>query len=259
MAEKNARTPLIEICVEGIDGLLAARAGWRRPGRAVRQPGRRRHHAELRHGARGAQAGERFRSMSSCGRAAAISSIRDTEFASMVADVAALRDLGVAGVVVGCLRRRRRHRRGAHARAGRGRRPARRHLPPRLRHDARSGRGAGSADPRRRRPRADQRPARHRDRRRGTAGGAGQAGRRTASSSSAAARSTPATSPTVRASTGLTEMHFAALKDVPSGMRLPQPACRHGRHRPRPRIPQHADRRRGRRGDDCRRPKRMTS
>ena len=53
----------------------------------------------------------------------------------------------------------------------------------------------------------------------------------------------------VRAGTGLTEMHFAALKDVAERHALPQPACRHGRQRPRPRIPQHADRRCGRCGD----------
>ena len=103
MAEKNARTPLIEICVEGIDGLLAAEQA-------------------------GADRVELCASLVEGGITPSFGTVRealrlakipfhvivrprggdflysDTEFASMVEDVAALRDIGVAGVVVGCLR-----------------------------------------------------------------------------------------------------------------------------------------------------------
>jgi copper homeostasis protein len=103
MAEKNARAPLIEICVEGIDGLLAAQDA-------------------------GAGRVELCASLVEGGITPSFGTVRealrlakipfhvivrprggdflysDAEFRSMVEDVAALRDIGVAGVVVGCLR-----------------------------------------------------------------------------------------------------------------------------------------------------------
>ena len=99
---KTARTPLIEICVEGIDGLLAAQQA-------------------------GADRVEFCASLIEGGLTPSLGTVRealklanipfyvmvrprggdflysDTEFSSMVGDVEALRDLGVAGVVVGCL------------------------------------------------------------------------------------------------------------------------------------------------------------
>ena len=97
----NAR-PLIEICVEGIDGLLAAQVA-------------------------GADRVELCASLVEGGITPSLGTVRaalesatipfhvivrprggdclysETEYRSMLADVAALRDLGVAGVVVGCL------------------------------------------------------------------------------------------------------------------------------------------------------------
>lgn len=97
-----ARAPLIEVCVEGIDGLLAAEAA-------------------------GADRVELCASLLEGGLTPSFGTVREalartkipfhvivrprggdflyseTEFASMVADVEALCDLGVAGVVVGCL------------------------------------------------------------------------------------------------------------------------------------------------------------
>ncbi len=97
----NAR-PLIEICVEGIDGLLAAQAA-------------------------GADRVELCASLVEGGITPSLGTVRaalesatipfhvivrprggdflysEAEYRSMLADVAALRDLGVAGVVVGCL------------------------------------------------------------------------------------------------------------------------------------------------------------
>ena len=96
------KIPLIEVCVEGIDGLLAAQAA-------------------------GADRVELCASLVEGGITPSFGTVREAlalatipfhvivrprggdflysaaEFASMVADVAALRDLGVAGVVVGCL------------------------------------------------------------------------------------------------------------------------------------------------------------
>lgn len=97
------RVPLIEICVEGIDGLLAAQSA-------------------------GADRVELCASLLEGGLTPSLGTVRaalaratipfhvivrprggdflysEAEFASMVADVEALRDLGVAGVVVGCLK-----------------------------------------------------------------------------------------------------------------------------------------------------------
>jgi copper homeostasis protein len=94
--------PLIEVCVEGIDGLIAAQAA-------------------------GADRVELCASLVEGGITPSIGTVREAlelatipfhvivrprggdflysqaEFGSMIADVAALRDLGVAGVVVGCL------------------------------------------------------------------------------------------------------------------------------------------------------------
>src|SRR5215208_8173542 len=102
MGAKTARTPLIEICVEGIDGLLAAQEA-------------------------GADRVELCASLVEGGLTPSFGTVRealklatipfhvivrprggdflysDAEFASMIGDVAALRDIGVAGVVVGCL------------------------------------------------------------------------------------------------------------------------------------------------------------
>ena len=99
---RETRLPLIEICVEGIDGLLAAQAA-------------------------GADRVELCASLIEGGITPSLGTVRaaldqatvpfhvmvrprggdflysDTEHASMLADVAALRDLGVAGVVFGCL------------------------------------------------------------------------------------------------------------------------------------------------------------
>ena len=99
---KRKATPLIEICVEGIDGLLAAQEA-------------------------GADRVELCASLVEGGITPSFGTVRealrlakipfhvivrprggdflysDAEFASMVGDVAALRDIGVAGVVVGCL------------------------------------------------------------------------------------------------------------------------------------------------------------
>lgn len=95
-------TPLIEICVEGIDGLVAAQnAGADR--------------AEL---CASLLEGGLTPSLGTVKRALAVATIpfhvivrprggdflySDLEFESMRDDVAALRDLGVAGVVIGCL------------------------------------------------------------------------------------------------------------------------------------------------------------
>lgn len=97
-----SKTPLIEICVEGIDGLVAAQQA-------------------------GADRVELCASLLEGGITPSFGTVRealrlatipfhvivrprggdflysDAEFASMLADVAALRDLGVAGVVIGCL------------------------------------------------------------------------------------------------------------------------------------------------------------
>jgi copper homeostasis protein len=97
-----AANPLIEVCVEGIDGLIAAQAA-------------------------GADRVELCASLVEGGITPSMGTVREAlklatipfhvivrprggdflysraEFASMLADVAALRDLGVAGVVVGCL------------------------------------------------------------------------------------------------------------------------------------------------------------
>jgi copper homeostasis protein len=94
--------PLIEICVEGLDGLLAAQAG-------------------------GADRAELCAALIEGGITPSIGTVRaalaratipfrviirprggdflysETEFATMTEDVAAMRELGVAGVVVGCL------------------------------------------------------------------------------------------------------------------------------------------------------------
>lgn len=98
-----SRVPLIEVCVEGIDGLLAAQSA-------------------------GADRVELCASLLEGGLTPSLGTVRaalqratipfhvivrprggdflysEAEFASMVADVEALRDLGVAGVVVGCLK-----------------------------------------------------------------------------------------------------------------------------------------------------------
>jgi len=100
--DNNARLPLIEICVEGIDGLLAAQAA-------------------------GADRVELCASLVEGGITPSLGTVRaaldlatipfhvivrprggdflygEAEYRSMLADVSALRDLGVAGVVVGCL------------------------------------------------------------------------------------------------------------------------------------------------------------
>ena len=102
-AQKSA-LPLIEICVEGIDGLLAAQEA-------------------------GADRVELCASLLEGGLTPSLGTVRtaldlatvpfhvivrprggdflysDAEFRSMLADVASLRELGVAGVVVGCLNR----------------------------------------------------------------------------------------------------------------------------------------------------------
>src|SRR3954468_20385250 len=102
MSAKTARTPLIEICVEGIDGLLAAQAA-------------------------GADRVELCASLVEGGITPSLGTVRaaldratvpfhvmvrprggdflysETEYRSMLADVAALRELGVPGVVFGCL------------------------------------------------------------------------------------------------------------------------------------------------------------
>ena len=102
MGDNDRRTPLIEICVEGIDGLLAAQEA-------------------------GADRVELCASLVEGGITPSFGTVRealrlakipfhvivrprggdflysDAEFRSMVEDVAALRDIGVAGVVVGCL------------------------------------------------------------------------------------------------------------------------------------------------------------
>jgi copper homeostasis protein len=99
---RETRLPLIEICVEGIDGLLAAQAA-------------------------GADRVELCASLIEGGITPSLGTVRaaldqasvpfhvmvrprggdflysDTEHASMLADVSALRDLGVPGVVFGCL------------------------------------------------------------------------------------------------------------------------------------------------------------
>ncbi|CAN7676971.1 copper homeostasis protein CutC [Mesorhizobium amorphae] len=99
---RNSRLPLIELCVEGIDGLLAAQAA-------------------------GADRVELCASLVEGGITPSLGTVRaalelatvpfhvivrprggdflysETEYRSMLADVSALRDLGAAGVVVGCL------------------------------------------------------------------------------------------------------------------------------------------------------------
>jgi copper homeostasis protein len=98
----NPATPIIEICVEGLDGVLAAEQG-------------------------GADRAELCASLAEGGVTPSLGTVKealarakipffviirprggdflysDTEFATMLADVTALRALGVAGVVVGCL------------------------------------------------------------------------------------------------------------------------------------------------------------
>lgn len=102
MPETSTRQPLIEICVEGIDGLIAAQAA-------------------------GADRVELCASLLEGGLTPSLGTVKaslalakipfhvivrprggdflysEAEFVSMVADVEALRDIGVAGVVVGCL------------------------------------------------------------------------------------------------------------------------------------------------------------
>ena len=99
---KTARTPLIEVCVEGIDGLLAAeQAGADRVELC----------ASLVEGGLTPSAGT-VREALKLARIPFHVIVRprggdflysDAEFNSIVGDVEALRDLGVAGVVVGCL------------------------------------------------------------------------------------------------------------------------------------------------------------
>lgn len=103
MSETNDRLPLIEICVEGIDGLLAAQAA-------------------------GADRVELCASLIEGGITPSLGTVRaaldlanipfhvivrprggdflysEAEYRSMLADVETLRDAGVAGVVVGCLK-----------------------------------------------------------------------------------------------------------------------------------------------------------
>lgn len=103
MSRTNDRLPLIEICVEGIDGLLAAQAA-------------------------GADRVELCASLIEGGITPSLGTVRaaldlatipfhvivrprggdflysEAEYRSMLADVEALRDAGVAGVVVGCLK-----------------------------------------------------------------------------------------------------------------------------------------------------------
>ncbi|THF59898.1 copper homeostasis protein CutC [Ollibium composti] len=103
MSETNDHQPLIEICVEGIDGLLAAQAaGADRvelcasliEGGITPSPGTVRMALELAtipfHVIVRPRGGDFLYS--------------EAEYRSMLADVEALRDAGVAGVVVGCLK-----------------------------------------------------------------------------------------------------------------------------------------------------------
>ncbi|TIS79918.1 MAG: copper homeostasis protein CutC, partial [Mesorhizobium sp.] len=102
MMVTDAQRPLIELCVEGIDGLLAAQAA-------------------------GADRVELCASLVEGGITPSLGTVRvaleratipfhvivrprggdflysEAEYQSMLADIGALRDLGVAGIVVGCL------------------------------------------------------------------------------------------------------------------------------------------------------------
>ncbi|TIO56350.1 MAG: copper homeostasis protein CutC, partial [Mesorhizobium sp.] len=102
MMVTDAQRPLIELCVEGIDGLLAAQAA-------------------------GADRVELCASLVEGGITPSLGTVRvaleratipfhvivrprggdflysEAEYRSMLADIGALRDLGVAGIVVGCL------------------------------------------------------------------------------------------------------------------------------------------------------------
>ena len=163
------------------------------------------------------------------------------EFESMLADVEACRELGVAGVVVGCLTADGRIDEERMRRLVEAARPmsVTCHRAFDMTRDIR--RGARGADPLRGRSRADQRPARHGGRGRRQSAPHGRAGRRPDHHHGlrrARCLQHRASAPPRRAD----ELHFAALKTEPSAMTFPQPSGRHGRHRARPRIREHAHR-----------------